>query len=136
MREIENANRENKDLFNQRDEYLQSLKDLRFKLGNLIEATAVDNNRIKAANVLNGTSVVIARDDYLNIIFVYSLLLLLLLSVCLDIFLAMAFCIIHNAYHKFYGQKLLHAIPLLTRSKVKKIQGSRIPSLKKNKKTV
>ncbi|WP_025407205.1 hypothetical protein [Borrelia hermsii] len=131
MREIENASRENKALFNQRDEYLQSLRDLRFKLGNLIETTAVNNNRIKAANVLNGTSVVIARDDYLNIIFVYSLLLL---SVCLDIFLAMAFCIIHNAYHKFYEQKLLHSVPLPTRSKVKKIQDSRIPSLEKNKK--
>ncbi|ABF82189.1 hypothetical protein [Borrelia hermsii] len=131
MREIENASRENKALFNQRDKYLQSLKDLHFKLGNLIETTAVNNKRIKAANVLNGTSVVIARDDYLNIIFVYSLLLL---SVCPDIFLAMAFCIIHNAYHKFYEQKLLHSIPLPTRSKAKKIQGSRIPSLEKNKK--
>ncbi|AHH06048.1 Hypothetical protein BOM_1505 (plasmid) [Borrelia miyamotoi FR64b] len=91
-------------LFNQRDEYLQSLRDLRFKLGNLIETTAVNNNRFKAANVLNGTSVVIARDDYFNIMFVYSLLLL---SVCLDIFLAMVFCIIQNAYHKFYKKKLL-----------------------------
>ncbi|QFP42476.1 hypothetical protein F9Y90_05070, partial (plasmid) [Borrelia miyamotoi] len=104
MREIENAKSENKALFHQRDEYLQSLKDLRFKLGNLIETTAVNNNRFKAANVLNGTSAVIARDDYLNIMFVYSLLLL---SVCLDIFLAMVFCIIQNAYHKFYEKKLL-----------------------------
>ncbi|QBK64025.1 hypothetical protein EZU68_06535, partial (plasmid) [Borrelia miyamotoi] len=104
MREIENAKIENKMLFNQRDEYLQSLRDLRFKLGNLIETTAVNNNRFKAANVLNGTSVVIARDDYFNIMFVYSLLLL---SVCLDIFLAMVFCIIQNAYHKFYKKKLL-----------------------------
>ncbi|UPA11465.1 hypothetical protein bpSLO_001294 (plasmid) [Borrelia parkeri] len=131
MREIENAVKENKALFNQRDEHLQSLRDLRFKLGNLIETTAVNNNRIKAANVLNGTSVVIARDDYLNIIFVYSLLLL---SVCLDIFLAMVFCIIQNAYHRFYEQKLLHSVPLPTRSKVEKIQGSRIPSVGKNKK--
>ncbi|ATQ17871.1 hypothetical protein CNO14_07355 (plasmid) [Borrelia miyamotoi] len=104
MREIENAKSENKALFHQRDEYLQSLRDLRFKLGNLIETTAVNNNRFKAANVLNGTSVVIARDDYFNIMFVYSLLLL---SVCLDIFLAMVFCIIQNAYHKFYEKKLL-----------------------------
>ncbi|WP_330730646.1 hypothetical protein [Borrelia turicatae] len=132
MREIENASKENKALFYQRDEHLQSLRDFRFKLGNLIETTAVNNNRIKAANVLNGTSVVIARDDYLNIIFVYSLLLL---SVCLDIFLAMVFCIIQNAYHKFYEQKLLHSVPLPTRSKVKKIQCSRIPSVGKNKKT-
>ncbi|WP_247067822.1 hypothetical protein [Borrelia puertoricensis] len=131
MIEIENASKENKILFNQRDEHLQSLRDLRFKLGNLIETTAINNNRIKAANVLNGTSVVIARDDYLNIIFVYSLLLL---SVCLDIFLAMVFCIIQNAYHKFYEQKLLHSVPLSTRSKVKKVQGGRIPSSQKNKK--
>ncbi|WP_247032644.1 hypothetical protein [Borrelia venezuelensis] len=132
MIEIENASKENKILFNQRDEHLQSLRDLRFKLGNLIETTAINNNRIKAANVLNGTSVVIARNDYLNIIFVYSLLSL---SVCLDIFLAMVFCIIQNAYHKFYEQKLLHSVPLPTRSKVKKIQCSRIPSVGKNKKT-
>ncbi|QBK63720.1 hypothetical protein EZU68_04720, partial (plasmid) [Borrelia miyamotoi] len=103
MREIENAKSENKALFHQRDEYLQSLRDLRFKLGNLIETTAVNNNRFKAANVLSGTSVIIARDDYLNIMFVYSLLLL---SICLDIFLAMVFCIIQNAYHKFYEKKL------------------------------
>ncbi|QFP42698.1 hypothetical protein F9Y90_06335, partial (plasmid) [Borrelia miyamotoi] len=95
MREIENAKSENKALFHQRDEYLQSLRDLRFKLGNLIETTAVNNNRFKSADVLNGTSVIIARDDYLNIMFVYSLLLL---SICLDIFLAMVFCIIQNAY--------------------------------------
>ncbi|WAZ72822.1 hypothetical protein O5404_07340 (plasmid) [Borrelia miyamotoi] len=104
MREIENAKSENKALFHQRDEYLQSLRDLRFKLGNLIETTAVNNNRFKSADVLNGTSVIIARDDYLNIMFVYSLLLL---SICLDIFLAMVFCIIQNAYHKFYEKKLL-----------------------------
>ncbi|AOW96251.1 hypothetical protein [Borrelia miyamotoi] len=88
MKEIENTKVENKTLFNQRDKYLQSLRDLRFELGNLIETTAVNNNRFKAANVLNGTSVVIARDDYFNIMFVYSLLLL---SVCLDIFLAMVY---------------------------------------------
>lgn len=104
MKEIENTKVENKTLFNQRDKYLQSLRDLRFELGNLIETTAVNNNRFKAANVLNGTSVVIARDDYFNIMFVYSLLLL---SVCLDIFLAMVFCIIQNAYNKFYEKKLL-----------------------------
>ncbi|WP_024653019.1 hypothetical protein [Borrelia persica] len=102
LREIENAKTENKALFNQRDEYLNSLKDLRFRLSNLIETTAINNNRFKAANVLNGTSVVIAKDDYLNIIFVYALLLL---SICLDIFLAMVFCIIQNAYHKFYAEK-------------------------------
>ncbi|WP_235048117.1 hypothetical protein [Borrelia persica] len=102
LREIENAKTENKALFNQRDEYLNSLKGLRFRLSSLIETTAINNNRFKAANVLNGTSVVIAKDDYLNIIFVYSLLLL---SICLDIFLAMVFCIIQNAYHKFYVEK-------------------------------
>ncbi|AHH11918.1 Hypothetical protein BCO_0119705, partial (plasmid) [Borrelia coriaceae ATCC 43381] len=111
MREIENASRENKELFNQRNEYLESLQDLRLKLSSLIERSAVNNNKFKAANVLNGTSAVIARDDYLNIVFVY---LLLLLSVCLDIFLAMVFCIIQNAYHKFYEQKLLHLVPLPT----------------------
>ena len=36
--------------------------------------------------------------------FVYSLLLL---SICLDIFLEMVFCIIQNSYYKFYEQKLL-----------------------------
>ena len=41
IREIENAKKENKALFNQRDEYLQSLRDLHFKLINLIETTAV-----------------------------------------------------------------------------------------------
>ncbi|WP_025409016.1 hypothetical protein [Borrelia coriaceae] len=119
MREIENASRENKELFNQRNEYLESLQDLRFKLSSLIERAAINNNKFKAANVLNGTSVVIARDDYLNIVFVYLLLLLLLLlSVCLDIFLAMVFCIIQNAYHKFYEQKLLHFAPLPTGSRI------------------
>ncbi len=51
LREIENAKTENKALFNQRDEYLNSLKDLRFKLSNLIETTVINNNRFKAANV-------------------------------------------------------------------------------------
>ncbi|AHH11709.1 Hypothetical protein BCO_0119701 (plasmid) [Borrelia coriaceae ATCC 43381] len=134
MREIENASRENKDLFNQRNEYLESLQDLRFKLSSLIERAAVNNNKFKAANVLNGTSVVIARDDYLNIVFVY---LLLLLSVCLDIFLAMVFCIIQNAYHKFYEQKLLHLVTLPTGSGVGvtgKIKNRQISNSEKYKK--
>nr|WP_245580757.1 hypothetical protein [Borrelia coriaceae] len=137
MREIENASRENKDLFNQRNEYLESLQDLRLKLSSLIERAAV-NNKFKAANVLNGTSAVIARDDYLNIVFVY---LLLLLSVCLDIFLAMVFCIIQNAYHKFYEHKLLHLVPLSTRLSTRsgvgvkeKIKNRQISNSKKNKK--
>ncbi|UPA17174.1 replication/maintenance protein RepL (plasmid) [Borrelia coriaceae] len=135
MREIENASRENKELFNQRNEYLESLQDLRFKLSSLIERSAVNNNKFKAANVLNGTSVVIARDDYLNIIFVYSLLLL---SVCLDIFLAMVFCIIQNAYHKFYEQKLLHLVTLSTGSGVgikEKVKNHQISSLERKKRT-
>nr|ABP88198.1 hypothetical protein [Borrelia lonestari] len=49
MREIENAKIENKALFDQRDEYLQSLRDLRFKLGNLIETTAVNNSKFKSS---------------------------------------------------------------------------------------
>ncbi|WP_028328280.1 hypothetical protein [Borrelia coriaceae] len=138
MREIENASRENKELFNQRNEYLESLQDLRFKLSSLIERAAINNNKFKAANVLNGTSVVIARDDYLNIVFVYLLLLLLLLlSVCLDIFLAMVFCIIQNAYHKFYEQKLLHFAPLPTGSRInvkEKIKNHQILSSRKYKK--
>ncbi|WP_028328376.1 hypothetical protein [Borrelia coriaceae] len=134
MREIENASRENKELFNQRNEYLESLQDLRLKLSSLIERAAVNNNKFKAANVLNGTSAVIARDDYLNIVFVY---LLLLLSVCLDIFLAMVFCIIQNAYHKFYEQKLLHLVTLPTGSGVgvkEKIKNRQISSSRKYKK--
>ncbi|UPA17187.1 hypothetical protein bcCo53_001363 (plasmid) [Borrelia coriaceae] len=134
MREIENASRENKELFNQRNEYLESLQDLRLKLSSLIERAAVNNNKFKAANVLNGTSAVIAGDDYLNIVFVY---LLLLLSVCLDIFLAMVFCIIQNAYHKFYEQKLLHLVPLPTGSGVgvkEKIKNRQISSSRKYKK--
>ncbi|WP_434757516.1 hypothetical protein bpuCAU1_001399 (plasmid) [Borrelia puertoricensis] len=134
MREIENARKENKALFDQRNEHLKSLDDLGSQFGNLIETTAVNNNRIKAANVLNGTSVVIARDDYLNIIFVYSLLLL---SVCLDIFLAMVFCIIQNAYHKFYEQELMFLGSAIECSKSgvnKKIQNRRISSSEKNKK--
>ncbi|AHH11990.1 Hypothetical protein BCO_0119707, partial (plasmid) [Borrelia coriaceae ATCC 43381] len=137
MREIENASRENKELFNQRNEYLESLQDLRFKFSSLIERAAVNNNKFKAANVLNGTSAVIARDDYLNIVFVY---LLLLLSVCLDIFLAMVFCIIQNAYHKFYEQKLLHLVPLPTRLPTrsgvgvnKKVKNHQISSLERKK---
>ncbi|WAZ96967.1 hypothetical protein [Borrelia miyamotoi] len=44
--------------------------------------------RLRSNNVLHGTSVVIVIDVHLNIIFVYSLLLL---SICLDIFLVNAF---------------------------------------------
>ncbi|MBW6187459.1 hypothetical protein KZ870_40360, partial [Pseudomonas aeruginosa] len=47
MREIENAKSENKALFHQRDEYLKYLRDLRFKLGNLIETITVNNERFK-----------------------------------------------------------------------------------------
>ncbi|WP_024654441.1 replication/maintenance protein RepL [Borrelia hispanica] len=109
MKEIENAKKENKDLFAQKNEYLKSLDDLRSQFDNLIETTDSYNDKIKAANVLDGTSVVIDRNDYLNIIFVY---LLLLSSICLDIFLAMVFCIIQNSYNKFYEQKLLYSTQL------------------------
>ncbi|UPA17256.1 hypothetical protein bcCo53_001434 (plasmid) [Borrelia coriaceae] len=109
MNEIETAEKVNDALFNQRNEYLDSLENLRFRFGQLIQTTAVNNNKLKAANVLNGTSIVISKNDYLNIIFVC---LLLLLSVCLDIFLAMIFCIIQNAYHKFYEQEFLYLVQL------------------------
>lgn len=68
---------------------IESLDDLGLQLGNLIEMRQFYIMiRLRSANVLNGKSVVIARDDHLNIIFVYSLLLL---SICLDIFLVNAF---------------------------------------------
>ncbi|WP_024653790.1 hypothetical protein [Borrelia persica] len=56
---------------------MNSLKDLRFRLSNLIETIAVNNNRFKAANVLNGTSVVIAKDDYLNIKYNFCLFIII-----------------------------------------------------------
>ncbi|AHH07176.1 Hypothetical protein BCD_1110 (plasmid) [Borrelia crocidurae DOU] len=104
MKEIENARRENKDLFAQKNEYLKSLDDLGSQFDALVVKKDFYNNRIKAINVLDGTSVVINKNDYSNIIFVY---LLLLLSICLDIFLVMVFCIIQNSYHKFCERKLL-----------------------------
>ncbi|ACH94179.1 hypothetical protein [Borrelia duttonii] len=104
MKEIEDARRENKDLFGQKNEYLKSLDDLGSQFDDLVVTKDSYNNKIKAVNVLNGTSVVINKNDYPNIIFVY---LLLLLSICLDIFLVMVFCIIQNSYHKFCERKLL-----------------------------
>ncbi|WAZ72419.1 hypothetical protein O5404_05190 (plasmid) [Borrelia miyamotoi] len=65
------------------------LDDLEFQFGNLMEMRQFYITlRLRLINVLNVTSVVIARDDHLNIIFVYSLLLL---SICLDMFLVNVF---------------------------------------------
>ncbi|AFI32143.1 hypothetical protein [Borrelia crocidurae] len=115
MKEIENAKRENKDLLVQKNEYLKSLDDLKSQFKHLLQTTDSYNDKMKGANVLNGTSVIIDKNDYLNIIFVY---LLFLASICLDIFLAMVFHIIHNSYKKFYEQKLLYSIQLPKNIKV------------------
>ncbi|ETZ17658.1 hypothetical protein BDCR2A_01419, partial [Borrelia duttonii CR2A] len=106
MKEIENAKRENKDLLIQKNEYLKSLDNLKSQFKHLLNTTDSYNDQMKGANVLNGTSAIINKNDYLNIIFVY---LLFLASICLDIFLAMVFHIIHNSYNKFYEQKLLYS---------------------------
>ncbi|WP_376984001.1 hypothetical protein ACE4V3_06090 (plasmid) [Borrelia recurrentis] len=97
MKEIENAKRENKDLIVQKNEYLKSLDDLKSQFKHLLKI--IDSY----------------KNDYLNIIFVY---LLFLASICLDIFLAIVFHIIHNSYNKFYEQKLLYSIKLQRSIKV------------------